>query len=114
MPRPFPAGTRCRRFAGLRATEARTAFHERVLDAVRAFLQAQAMADKTGARDFNEVEKALHGGCSRPSVRSRGRHERVGHGRGGDRDRGQVHRRVLRSRQTYKTAAGEVQLERWL
>jgi hypothetical protein len=99
----------------LHATEARTAFHERVLDAVHTFLQDQAMAGKTGAREFNEFEKALH---ERMLEAEREILADVMSASDVDADAitvaGKVHRRVLRSKQTYMTAAGEVQVERWL
>ena len=44
----------------LNATEARRAFHDRVLDRVREFLEDHAMQGKIGAREFYEFEKALH------------------------------------------------------
>jgi len=99
----------------LSATEARSAFHERVLDGVRRFLQDQAMVGKTGARDFYEFEKTLHERLMQAE------REIVGEVmRASDVDadaieiEGRVHRRVLRSAQTYMTAAGEVTVERWL
>jgi hypothetical protein len=99
----------------LQATEARTAFHDRVLDAVRAFLQDHAMAGKTGAREFNEFEKALH---ERMLEAEREILADVMGASDVDADaieiEGKVHRRVLRSKQTYMTAAGEVQVARWL
>ncbi|HEY6557997.1 MAG TPA: hypothetical protein VI072_12020, partial [Polyangiaceae bacterium] len=42
------------------ATEARSAFHERVLDGIRKFLEDHAMQGKRGAREFYEFEKTLH------------------------------------------------------
>ncbi len=44
----------------LSSTEARSEFHDRVLDGVRKFLEDHAMAGKTGAREFYEFEKELH------------------------------------------------------
>jgi len=44
----------------LSATEARRAFHYRVLDRIREFLDDHAMQGKTGAREFYEFEKTLH------------------------------------------------------
>src|SRR5580698_1506465 len=91
----------------LGATESRTAFHERVLDAVRTFLQDHAMAGKTGAREFNEFEKALH---ERMLEAEREVLADVMSASDVDVDaieiEGKVHRRVLRSKQTYMTAAG--------
>src|SRR6185437_3073514 len=99
----------------LRATEGRTSFHDRVLDAVRAFLQDHAMGGKTGAREFNEFEKALH---ERMLEAEREILADVMGASDVEADaieiEGKVHRRVLRSTQTYMTAAGEVQVERWL
>jgi hypothetical protein len=86
-----------------------------VLDGVRRFLQDQAMVGKTGARDFYEFEKTLHERLMQAE------REIVGEVmRASDVDadaieiEGRVHRRVLRSAQTYMTAAGEVTVERWL
>lgn len=97
------------------ATEAREAFHDRVLDGIRKFLEDHAMQGKTGAREFYEFEKALH-----ERLRDAER-EIVGDVMAAsdvDADaieiEGRVHRRVLRSRQTYMTACGEVEVERWL
>ncbi|MBK6514528.1 MAG: hypothetical protein IPG04_10525 [Polyangiaceae bacterium] len=99
----------------LGATEGRRAFHDRVLDGIRKFLEDHAMAGKTGAREFYEFEKALH-----ERLREAER-EIVGDVMAAsdvDADaievEGRVCRRVLRSRQTYMTASGEVAVERWL
>ena len=73
------------------------------------------MAGKTGARDFYDFEKALHarlieaereilGGVMSASDVEADAIEIAG----------RVHRRVLRSSQTYMTAAGPVSVERWL
>ncbi|MBN2193330.1 MAG: hypothetical protein JW751_10985 [Polyangiaceae bacterium] len=85
----------------LSATEARRAFHDRVLDRVREFLEDHAMQGKTGAREFYESEKTLH---ERLLEAER---EIVGDVMAAsdvDADaieiEGRVHRRVLRSRQT--------------
>lgn len=99
----------------LRTTEIQRSFHDRVLDGVRKFLEAHAMAGKTGARDFYDFEKALHarlleaereilGGVMSASDVEADAIEIAG----------RVHRRVLRSSQTYMTAAGPVSVERWL
>lgn len=99
----------------LRATEARRAFHDRVLDGIREFLEAHAMAGKTGARDFYEFEKTLH---ERLLEAEREIVADVMAASDVDADaieiEGRVHRRVLRRSQTYMTAAGEVSVERWL
>jgi hypothetical protein len=99
----------------LSATEARSAFHDRVLDGVRRFLQDHAMVGKTGAREFYEFEKTLHERLMQAE------REIVGEVMAAsdvDADaieiEGRVHRRVLRSAQTYMTAAGPVEVERWL
>jgi hypothetical protein len=99
----------------VRATEVHRAFHERVLDGVRRFLEDHAMQGKTGAREFYEFEKALH---ERMLEAEREILGEVMAASDVDADaieiEGRVHRRVLRSRQTYMTAAGEVPVERWL
>ncbi len=96
-------------------TETRRALHERVLDGIRQFLEDHAMEGKTGAREFYDFEKALH-----ERLREVER-EVVGDVMAAsdvDVDaieiEGRVHRRVLRSKQTYMTACGEVEVERWL
>jgi hypothetical protein len=113
--RDISRGSEARSVRRLQVTESRTAFHDRVLDAVRAFLQDHAMAGKTGAREFNEFEKALH---ERMLDAERDILADVMGASDVDADaieiEGKVHRRVLRSKQTYMTAAGEVQVERWL
>jgi hypothetical protein len=99
----------------LRATEARRGFHERVLDGIRRFLEAHAMQGKTGAREFYDFEKSLH---ERLLEAEREIVADVMAASDVEADaieiEGRVHRRVLRSRQTYMTACGEVQVERWL
>lgn len=99
----------------LRATEARAAFHHRVLDGIRKFLETHAMAGKTGAREFYEFEKALH---ERMLAAEREIVADVMAASDVDADAIEVEcrvlRRVLRSRQTYMTACGEVEVERWL
>src|SRR5579885_304414 len=99
----------------LRATESRTAFHDRVLDGIRRFLQDHAMAGKTGAREFYEFEKTLH---ERLLQAEREIVADVMAASDVDADaieiNGRVHRRVLRSAQTYMSACGEVVVERWL
>ncbi|MBK6515569.1 MAG: hypothetical protein IPG04_16020 [Polyangiaceae bacterium] len=52
------------------ATEGRRAFHDRVLDGIRKFLEDHAMAGKTGAREFYEFEKRCTSVCERRSGRS--------------------------------------------
>jgi hypothetical protein len=99
----------------LSATEARRAFHDRVLDGIRQFLEAHAMRSKTGTRDFYEFEKTLH-----ERLREAEREIIADVMAASDVDadaieiEGRGHRRVLKSRQTYMTAAGEVEVERWL
>lgn len=97
------------------ASEARTAFHQRVLDGVRRFLEDHAMAGKTGPRDFYDFEKALH---ERLLEAEREIMADVMAASDVEADaieiEGRVHRRVLRSAQTYMTACGEVVVERWL
>lgn len=89
--------------------------HDRVLDGVRRFLKDHAMTPKTGARSFYDFEKALH---ARMLEAEREIVGEVMAASDVDADaieiRGRVHRRVLRSRQTYMTACGEVEVERWL
>src|SRR5258708_897366 len=99
----------------LRASEIERSFHDRVLDGVRKFLEDHAMAGKTGARDFYDFEKELHArlmDAEREVIGS------VMSASDVDVDaieiEGRVHRRVLRSAQTYMTAAGPVSVERWL
>ena len=97
------------------AREARRSFHDRVLDGVRDFLEDHAMQGKTGAREFYEFEKALH---ERLVEVEREIVADVMSASDVDADAieidGRVHRRVLRSKQTYMTACGEVEVERWL
>lgn len=97
------------------ATEARRSFHVRVLDGVRQFLEDHAMAGKTGARDFYDFEKTLH---ERLLAAEREILGEVMAASDVDADAieiaGRVHRRVLRSKQTYMTACGPVEVERWL
>lgn len=99
----------------LRATESRRAFHDRVLDGVRKFLEDHAMAGKTGAREFSDFEKTLH---ERLLEAEREIVADVMEASDVDADaieiEGRVHRRVLRSKQTYMTACGAVEVERWL
>jgi len=82
---------------------------------VRKFLEDHAMAGKTGARDFYEFEKALHGRLMEAEREIIGS---VMSASDVDADaieiEGRVHRRVLRSAQAYMTAAGPVSIERWL
>lgn len=97
------------------ATEARRGFHDRVLDGIRKFLEAHAMQGKTGAREFYEFEKTLH---ERLLEAEREIVADVMSASDVEADaieiEGRIHRRVLRSRQTYMTACGEVEVERWL
>jgi hypothetical protein len=96
-------------------TETRRAFHDRVLDGIRRFLEDQAMEGKGGAREFYDFEKALH-----ERLREVEREVVADVMAASDVEadaieiEGRVHRRVLRSKQTYLTACGEVEVERWL
>jgi hypothetical protein len=97
------------------ASESRRAFHDKVLDGIRKFLDAHAMSGKTGARDFYQFEKELHARLMEAE------REIVGDVMAAsdvDADaieiEGVVHRRVLKSAETYMTAAGAVRVERWL
>jgi hypothetical protein len=73
------------------------------------------MQGKTGAREFYEFEKTLH---ERLLEAEREIVADVMAASDVEADaievEGRVHRRVLRSRQTYMTACGEVEVERWL
>jgi hypothetical protein len=98
-----------------RASESRAEFHTRILDAVRKFLKDHAMTGKTGAREFYEFERDLHAKLMEVE------REVIGDVMAAsdvDADAieidGVVHRRVLRSAETYMTAAGPVRVERWL
>ena len=109
------SGARARTIGLVEATEARGAFHDRVLDGLREFLESHAMEGKTGAREFYEFEKTLHDRLLQAE------REIVADVMGAsdvDADaieiEGRVHRRVLRSKQTYMTACGEVAIDRWL
>ncbi len=99
----------------VRASEATLGFRDRVLDGIREFLDAHAMTGKTGAREFYEFEKELH---SRLMEAEREVLGGVMAASDVDADaieiEGRVQRRVLRSSQTYMTAAGPVIVERWL
>jgi hypothetical protein len=99
----------------LRPSEVQRSFHERVLDGVRKFLEDHAMVGKTGAREFYEFEKALHARLMEAEREIIGS---VMSASDVDADaieiEGRVHRRVLRSAQTYMTACGPVSIERWL
>lgn len=82
---------------------------------MRKFLEDHAMAGKTGARDFYDFEKELHARLMQAEREVLGS---VMSASDVDADaievEGRVHRRVLRSAQTYMTAAGPVSIERWL
>ena len=99
----------------LRSSEVQRSFHDQVLDGVRKFLEGHAMTGKTGAREFYDFEKALHARLMEAGREIIGR---VMSASDVDADaieiEGRVHRRVLRSAQTYMTAAGPVSIERWL
>lgn len=97
------------------ASETRSTLHERVLDSVRQFLNAHAMAGKSKPSEFSDFEKQLH---ARLLEVEREILADVLAASDVDADaieiNGVVHRRVLRSAQTYMTSAGEVTVERWL
>lgn len=86
-----------------------------MLDGVRKFLETHAMQSKTGAREFCEFEKSLH---ERLLEAEREIVADVMAASDVEADaievEERVHRRVLRSRQTYMTACGEAEVERWL
>jgi hypothetical protein len=97
------------------ASESRRAFHDKVLDGIRKFLEAHAMQGKTGPRDFYDFEKELHARLMEAE------REIVGDVMAAsdvDADAieidGVTCRRVLKSAETYMTAAGAVRVERWL
>lgn len=97
------------------ASESRAEFHTRLLDAIRKFLEDHAMAGKNGAREFYEFERDLHAKLMEVE------REVIGDVMAAsdvDADvieiEGVPHRRVLRSAETYETAAGLVRVERWL
>jgi hypothetical protein len=98
-----------------RASESRRAFHDKVLDAIRKFLEDCAMGGKTGAREFYEFERDLHAKLMEVEREVLGD---VMAASDVDADAieidGVAHRRVLRSAETYITAAGSVRVERWL
>jgi hypothetical protein len=93
----------------------RRAFHDKVLDGIREFLEAHAMQGKTGPRDFYDFEKELH---TRLMEVER---EIVGDVMAASDVEADVVeidgvscRRVLKSAEMYMTAAGAVRVERWL
>jgi hypothetical protein len=102
-------------FARVRLTEARRSFHDRVLDGIRRFLEAHAMQGKTGAREFYEFEKTLH-----EKMLEAEREIVADVMKASDvvadalEIEGRTYRRVLLSAQTYQTACGDVEVERWL
>jgi hypothetical protein len=103
--------------AQLRVTrsEASRSFAERVLDGVRPFLEDHAMEGKTGAREFYEFEKALHARLMEAEREIVGRVMAASDVEADAIEiEGRVHRRVLRSAQTYMTAVGPVTVQRWL
>lgn len=115
MPQPSAVTFRAEVVRRLSASEAEGSFHERVLDGVRRFLEDQAVKGKSGPREFYDFEKELHARLMKAE------REIVGDVMAAsdvDADaieiEGRVHRRVLRSAQTYMTAAGPVTVERWL
>ena len=99
----------------LLTTEIQRSFHDRVLDGVRKFLEDHAMTGKTGARDFYDFEKALHARLLEAEREILGSVMSTSDVEADAIEiAGRVHRRVLRSAQTYMTAAGPVSVERWL
>lgn len=88
---------------------------DRHLDGLREFLQAHRVKRKFGPGEFERFEGALH-----ERVMGLERDLLAAELAAADVDAeaieiaGKVHRRVLRSSQTYMTAAGEVVVERWL
>ena len=82
---------------------------------MRRFLDDHAMTGKTGAREFYDFEKELHARLMEAEREILGG---VMSASDVDADaieiEDRVHRRVLRSAQTYMTAAGPVNVERWL
>ena len=97
------------------ATESGRAFRDRVLDGIVKFLDAHDMKGGMGAREFREFEKTLH---ERMLEAEREILSEAMAASDVDADaievEGRVLRRTLRSSQTYMTASGEVQVERWL
>jgi hypothetical protein len=86
-----------------------------VLDGVRRFLEDHAMGGKTGAREFYEFEKELHARLMEAEREIVGRVMAASDVEADAIEiEGRVHRRVLRSAQTYMTAAGPVTVQRWL
>jgi len=101
--------------ARLLATESHASFRERVLDGIRRFLDDHAMTGKTGAREFYDFEKELHRRLMEAEREIVGRVMQASDVEADAIEiEGRVHRRVLRSAQTYMTAAGEVTVDRWL
>jgi hypothetical protein len=99
----------------VRVTESNATFHNRILDEIREFLDDAAMEGKSGAREFYEFEKALHERLMRAEREIVGRVMAASDVEADAIEiNGVVHRRVLKSAQTYQTAAGEVSVERWL
>lgn len=87
----------------------------RVIDRLRKFLQDEAVAARKTAKEFEEFETKLH---QRFLEAQREIVAEVMSASDIDADaimiEGRVHRRVLKSKQTYMTAVGEVAVERWL
>ena len=101
----------------VRGSEASSGFEARVLDGLKKFLEAHRVHFKKGmtAAEFFEFEGSLH---ARMMEAEREVVAEVMTASDVDADaieiEGKTHRRVLRSAQTYETAAGEVVVERWL
>lgn len=89
--------------------------HARVIDRFREFLQDEAAAARKTAKEFEEFETRLQ---QRFLEAQREIVAEVMSASDIDADaitiEGRVHRRVLKSKQTYMTAVGEVAVERWL
>jgi hypothetical protein len=104
-----------RAYGGARGRTAEEDPPTRGLDGLRAFLQAQRVKRKFGPGEFEAFEGALH-----ERVMGLERELLAAEIASSDVDAeailiaGKVHRRVLRSPQTYVTAAGDVVVERWL
>src|SRR5882724_12289339 len=86
----------------LQASEIQRSFHDRVLDGVRKFLEDHAMTGKTGARGFYDFEKELHARLIEAEREILGSVMSAADVEGDAIEiAGRVHRRVLRSTQTY-------------
>lgn len=99
----------------LRDGESLPEFRNRVLDPIRRLVDDLAMATIKGPRGFYDFEKGLHASLMEAEREILGRAMQEADV---DADaieiEGKTLRRVLRSAQTYMTAAGPVNVERWL